>query len=420
VSRGMSISGTSRTGRRLPRLRSVARCLPLGPLLLSACSDIVENIPPRPAASDEPAVVAPYPNLAAVPARPELGYTLEQRREIAQGLVADRANARYAGDALREDLGRPVEPDTAPPLPPLPVAEPPPTRDPEADLALAYVEDALARDSDDGSLGDFLDRLERRPPGSPEAPPAAAATAPEAVDRGPADQPPAEPEPAEAAVVPETTAAPEPERAATESPPEQTPGQAPGGAPDRAEAAVSLPVARAVPARSRVGQPAEAGPVTGDAEPPLPETATEVATDDRREPSAATVADTDTDADADADADTDVSPGPTPAALPTTAVGDDAAPAAAEPLRLPLAVLFDPNQVELAEESRTQLEQVARELRGNGVTVVVSGGGGRAGLAMERARRVAALLASGGVPPARIAIEMGGERDAVVVYEADA
>jgi hypothetical protein len=53
------------------------------------------------------------------------------------------------------------------------------------------------------------------------------------------------------------------------------------------------------------------------------------------------------------------------------------------------------------------------------MAVVVSGGGARAGLAIERARRVAALLASAGFPATGITIEMGGDRDAVVVYEAD-
>ncbi len=320
----MSISRTSR----------VACCLPLAALLLAACGEIVENIPPRPAAIDDPAIAdAPYPSLASVPARPQLTYTLEQRREIAVGLVADRANARYAGDTLRQDLDRPVEPDTAPPLPPLPVREPAPAADPEADLALAYVEEALARDSDDGSLGDFLDRLERRPPASAEARPT---PPPPAVPVEPAVEPlPLEP----VAVEPSPVVEPEPVAVVPEAP------MAPEPAPE-------LEMASA-------------------AEPALEP--------DEHEP----------------------------------------APVASMPADLPLAVLFDPNTVDLAESAQAQVRGLAQALSGDGLTIVVSGGGARAGLAMERARRVAALLVSAGVSPERIAIEMGGENDVVVVYEPD-
>lgn len=136
-----------------------------GLVTLGGCGELLDSVPPRPAAIDDPAVAeTPFPRLAEVPARPRLTYNLEERRAIVEGLVADRDNARHQGDELRQEAGKaPLPP--APPLPPRPPAKAAPPADPAADLAIAYVEDSLARDADDGSLGDFLDALERLPPG---------------------------------------------------------------------------------------------------------------------------------------------------------------------------------------------------------------------------------------------------------------
>ena len=334
-------------------------CLPLALGLLTACGDFLANIPARPAASDDPTIAeAEYPSLASVPARPQLTYTLEQRREIAQGLVADRANARYAGDTLREDLGRPVEPDTAPPLPPLPVTAPR-AADPESDLTLAYIEDTLARESDDGSLGDFLDRLERRPPASAEARPSPA----------PPPEPPAEP----AAVIEDELPA--------------------------ASDAVAIPATAVAGAEPRV----EPAPPAADAAPAFAAAAAEAPPAPARETLPEAVAETTTAA--------------LPLAEPTATRPPTPPPSAPA---LPLAIVFDPGAVDLAGEAQAQLQRLAPRLGGNATTIVVSGGGERAGLAMERARRVAAMLVNAGIPPGRIAIEMGGESDVVVVYEAGA
>ena len=178
------------TERRRDRPASAPAASILLILLVGAggCSDLLESVPPRPAAIDDPAVdETPYPRLAAAPARPRLSYSLEQRRTIVEGLVADRDNARHQGDALRAETGRPPLP-AVPPLPPAPLPKASPPADPAADLAIAYVEESLARDADDGSLGDFLDRLERLPPGIDAAaaqagiaavqPPAAATASP--------------------------------------------------------------------------------------------------------------------------------------------------------------------------------------------------------------------------------------------------
>ncbi len=272
--------------------------------LASGCGDVLDSIPPRPAAIADPATAAAaFPDLAEVPARPTLTYSLEQRREIAEGLVADRANARYAGDNLRAALDRPVPPDTAPPLPPF-TPSPVPLDDPAGALAQAYVEEALARDSDDGSLDDFLGRLQQRPPAV-----------------GAADVSGAEPAAAPAPAVPDGAAA--------------------------------------------------------TADPPVAGRRSEI---------------------------------PTAARLSS----------AASPPALPAMVAFTPGDPTLTPAALAALRQLARQVAGGGHTVVVSGGGLHAGLARERARRVAAALVDGGLAPTRIAIEMGGERDVVVVYETDA
>jgi outer membrane protein OmpA-like peptidoglycan-associated protein len=319
-------------------------------LLTTACGEVLDNVPPRPAGIEDPAMAdAPFPHLAAVPARPRLTYTLEQRREIAEGLVADRANARYAGDTLRQALDRPVEPDTVPPLPPVdaPSGEP---DDRPGDLSLAYLEEALARDSDDGSLGDFLERLQQPPP-------AVAEIGPPAAEPPPVPSPPV-PLPADPwPPVPSDNAA-----------------RGAGGEaelPDRPSADAAA-----------AGQETLAAPP-----PPLPERAT-----------AATPGEP-------------ALPEPLP---PATSADAPAAPA------LPLAIVFDADDAALRDVDQALLRRLVTALAGGDAVLVVSGGAARPALAMERARRVAAALVEAGLRPAQVALEMGGESDVVVVYEAEA
>lgn len=91
--------------------------------LLVACA------PQLPAVSEEAAALAraaqaePYPELARVPPRPRLGYTVQQRRRIVQGLIADREQARHAGETLRHKVAGAPPPA---PLPATPAATPPP------------------------------------------------------------------------------------------------------------------------------------------------------------------------------------------------------------------------------------------------------------------------------------------------------
>jgi outer membrane protein OmpA-like peptidoglycan-associated protein len=345
-------------------------------LLVGGCSGALENVPPRPAAIEDPAVAdAAFPELASVPARPQLSYTLEQRREIAEGLVADRANARYTGDALRRALDRPVRPDMAPPLPPPPAdAETASTRDPGSDLTLAYIEEALARDSDGGSLNDFLDRLQQPPPAAADV------------------LPPVEEDPATIGDGVDPAAGP---AAATT---------------DRAGIATPTVDAETEPpsASAAAGMVDEATPVAMP-EPAAGEDKAAVA-----EPGPMTIS-----RDDEAIAAPPVEPSTAEAVAPAAgrATPPPASPAKPDP-ELPLAILFEPNGLEVEEAQHVKLHQLAPQLADTAATIVVSGGGPRAGLAMERARRVAATLVEAGLLPTRIAIEMGGESDVVVVYEA--
>lgn len=112
-----------------------------------------------------PASPASYPDLADVPPRPQLSYTIEQRREVARALVADRENARYRAAVLAHATGRsdtaptpPPPPPAAPAATPAEPAAPPPG---ERRIARGYVESSLNAAADDGDLRDFMRRMER-------------------------------------------------------------------------------------------------------------------------------------------------------------------------------------------------------------------------------------------------------------------
>ncbi len=328
-------------------------------LALAACGDFWRNVPPRPAATNDPAVEAtPYPSVNSVPARPQLSYPLEQRREIAEGLVADRANARHAGDALRRDNARPALADQPVPLPSPPAA--PASRaqggtaSPQGGLALAYVEEALARDADNGTLDDFLDRLQQPPigPGPRSAERAAAAAAANAAqaDRARRARPAAAPapSPSDGDVLEEQLQPGEP--SLPESP--------------QPEAAADLVPATIEPAAGDSGAP----PVDTFAAP-----------------------------------------------VEARATAGVTAPAAP---RLPLAILFAVDDAAIAVRDTAKLEALAHA-NSDAPQLFVVGNGPRPGLAMERARSVAALLVNAGIPAERLIIEMGGESDVVVVYEPD-
>ena len=129
-----------------------------------------------------------YPSLHTVPPRPRLTYTVEQRRAIVDGLIADRENARYTDDVVRYRTGRSsLPPPPAPPVvataePEVP-AGPGGTAPDAAKTQPAPESDAgrIYRDNPTNSLGSFIDDLAR---GAAEDPPATAGS--EAAGKAPA------------------------------------------------------------------------------------------------------------------------------------------------------------------------------------------------------------------------------------------
>ena len=82
-------------------------------IALASCQDVAEQPGPI-----EPVTFAPeYPSLHTVPARPQLTYTVEQKRAIVDMLIADRVNARYTDGVVRYRAGLSSEPP--PPAPAL-------------------------------------------------------------------------------------------------------------------------------------------------------------------------------------------------------------------------------------------------------------------------------------------------------------
>jgi hypothetical protein len=106
-------------------LSPTAACLALvvvGVLALAGCQRVAEPAPPdQMGTTAATANDTAYPSLYTVPPRPKLSYNVEQRRAIVDGLIADRANARYTDQVVRYRTGRSTLPP--PPAPPPVVAE---------------------------------------------------------------------------------------------------------------------------------------------------------------------------------------------------------------------------------------------------------------------------------------------------------
>ncbi len=142
-----------------PRDRSPAPAMMLALVaaaLLGACTEPVPPATGEAAGVARTAEAGPYPDLARVPPRPRLGYTVEQRREIVRGLVADREYARHEGAMLRHRLvGAP-----APPPPAVPPPQPPAPEEPgPVTVEQAALEASARTESRSGNLSDFLDWL---------------------------------------------------------------------------------------------------------------------------------------------------------------------------------------------------------------------------------------------------------------------
>ena len=157
---------------------------------LTACQDIDgARAPALTATHDRPGAAAPaaaqteYPSLYTVPPRPQLSYSVQQRRAIVDGLVADRELARYTDQVVRYRSGQsslppPPEPprevaaiDTEGLLEPAAPAPVPAAQAPAAPPAPSpYDDDSgfggfgdFGNDEDEDTLDSFVDDLARDP-----------------------------------------------------------------------------------------------------------------------------------------------------------------------------------------------------------------------------------------------------------------
>jgi outer membrane protein OmpA-like peptidoglycan-associated protein len=145
----------------------------------------------------------PYPNLGSVPKPPDTALSAAERERLQKGLVADRANARYSDEELRQ--GR-----TVPPLP----GEAP------AAVATPGVANAATADASAGGAAGKGEGSPAAPSGTPrQAPPA----------RGSAAAPQESP-----LVAPQVRSTPEGEAA-------HAPPPAPAGVPQRSQPAAAQP-----------------------------------------------------------------------------------------------------------------------------------------------------------------------------------
>lgn len=136
------------------------------PVLLSCASDPdhqADDVVDRIIAEDAARAAAAqplgnsYPSLRDVPPRPELGYTVEQRREIKEGLVADMAYAERTSALVRTTEGAaPLPPPKSPEIVAgnrTPVAQSAQARQPTSKVLL------VERRDTSGDLASFLDGM---------------------------------------------------------------------------------------------------------------------------------------------------------------------------------------------------------------------------------------------------------------------
>jgi outer membrane protein OmpA-like peptidoglycan-associated protein len=308
------------------------------------------------AANTEPVTVAEgYPSLHTVPPRPELSYTVKQRRAIVEGLVADRENARYTSAVVRYRAGlSSMPPPESKPVAAVPLELGPEPRDDAAARSVAPIDrpdvDATPgrtydRDDLDSFMQDLLDsqgaargepQARAAPPGAkPSAAPVLAADTPQArAQVVPATMPARPPAPASTSGV--VTAAAESQHVAPPSP-----------APRRPAAGASA--AGVAAGRTLVEKPA-AETATIDVAGGL--VAVEVAPDD-----------------------------PEPALT---------------------SVAFVPGSAALTPDEQARLERFLGEANARGARVKIVGEAAAPALALDRARAVGLALVQGGLPADRL------------------
>jgi hypothetical protein len=165
-------AGRGRRGRRASPAAPPLAIVLVGLVALAGCQSVHDPAPATQiGAVATTTSAADYPSLHSVPPRPQLTYSVQQRRAIVDGLVADRANARYTDRVVRYRTGRSNLPPPPAPPPVVATAEPeaptgataPPT--PEGGATPAQPDANTAggpsyqSDFGNDTLGDFVDQL---------------------------------------------------------------------------------------------------------------------------------------------------------------------------------------------------------------------------------------------------------------------
>ncbi len=361
---------------------------------------------------------APYPALSTVPPRPRLSYSIDQRREIADALVSDRANARYDREVVRYELGLDDTPPPAQPPAVVPEPEPPeggveakPTPPVEplppgggiiADLA---VRQQVLTQRNNGQIESFLNILERQMELNREAEAAGIGVLPDTVQ--PLNVPGELPKLGEPHPTPQPDGARHPALdffsnlfglSDDEPAPQQPAADAPAGHA-AAETAAMEPQAGPPAAAAETAAPAPPAPPPGAPAEAIPPPAVDAAPP--------TVAD----------------PAPAVAADAAPAAGPPAAPAveaALPPIGDAVTVTFAPRSRELPQASEPTLRAAAEAARTDNRRLHVEGHGASPALGLDRARAVASWLMRLGAPPDMVTLKGAGAGDQVIVRLAPA
>jgi hypothetical protein len=350
-------------------------------------------------AGDDATAAAPteYPSLYTVPPRPQLSYSVQQRRAIVEGLVADRELARYTDQVVRYRSGQsslppPPEPprdvaaidtegllEPAEPVP-APAAEapaPPPVPSPYDDDSGFGGFGGFGNDEEDeDTLDNFVDDLARDPleeqadevgvPGAPEEP----------ADEGEGLMDwlgglfgAAEPEEpigsAALAAVPAMQPAPVARSSPVAALPDAVPPQGSGIVIGEDGIAIEADRASASAGAPRADEAAAAAEII------LP-----------------------TPAKAELERDPAASPQGAAAVVASTPAG---------------RILFAPQSAELPAGAGAQLEQVLAQAKAQGAVIRILGEAGLPALALDRARAVGLALVRAGVPADRVEVSPVGD-----------
>lgn len=348
---------------------------------------------------------APYPALSTVPPRPRLSYSIEQRREIADALVSDRANARYDRALARYEVGldqappagnapavipEPVPPEGGVEARPVPPPEPvPPGGGEIADLAIRQ---QVLTERNNGRIETFLLILERQLQLNQKAEEAGLGVLPDTV------------QPSNLPGNPSSSASPQAQPAAAPQREDAlvylrrffgSSGDTAAGAKPAEEAAAETP-----PGPEAAAQPTADAPATADR-------AAATAADAAETPPAAAV---------------EPGAGPEPHAEPaiadTSAAAEPppASPTVAAPPSGPVALTFQPRSRELPAGYEAALRATAEAARAENRRLLIEGHGASPSLSLDRARAVASWLMRLGAPPDMVSLKGGGAGEDVIVH----